>query len=898
MTKTEIQENLTLLAQNTDNESFIYNLLLAYGMGKTTVSRLKNGDYNLSKQLGEVHYKGKFFFKEAATEHLMATIDELAKNEKIQRQKTRLLIVTDYKTILAVDTKRKDNKTFAFDDLPQQVDFFYPLVGGEIYRITTDNKADREAAYQMGQLFDLLATDNPDWKKKNAHHANLFLSRLLFCFFAEDTGIFPTKHSFTEALAHNTDSNGTATHTFLAQLFAKLNTPAGKGHFAPHFAHFPYVNGGLFADEIACPQFNRKTHQMLLALGELDWAEINPDIFGSMIQAVADPTERTSLGMHYTSVQNIHKLIKPLFLDNLYQEFEKNRQNPRNLEKLLVRMGKIKFFDPACGSGNFLIITYKELRLLEVLIIKQLIELGNATRSIYFTEISIEQFYGIELKDFAHEMAILSLWLAQHQMNQFFETELQDFGQSKPLLPLKQAGHIAHGNAARLDWETVCPKKPDDEIYIIGNPPYLGSNLHSDEQREEMQRIFNEKNLDRLDYIGTWFMLGAKYIQNSNAKCAFVSTNSITQGVQVPFLWKRVFERNVFIQFAVKSFKWTNNARGNAGVSVIIIGLSAKESDKILLYDNEVKDTVKSISPYLIKDTNVIVEPASQPQKGLPSLVMGNKPADDGNLILSKADVDKIISEYPASKKFIKKFISADDFINGNYRHCLWIGPNEEQEAKSIPFIKQRTENLRFFREKSAAKSTRDFAKNDYCFRQISYKASDGIVVPRVSSEKRPYIPLAYIDGDTIVSDATNIIYDAQPWLFGILHSKMHMVWVDAVGGKLKTDYRYSAKLCYNTFPFPQITAQQKESLTQYVFDILDQRALHPEKTMAWLYNPETMPHGLKQAHAALDLGVDRIYRLQPFANNAERLEMLFKLYEEMTKKDTLFAKVKKGKGK
>jgi type II restriction/modification system DNA methylase subunit YeeA len=617
-----------------------------------------------------------------------------------------------------------------------------------------------------------------------------------------------------------------------------------------------------------------------------------------MIQAVADPSERTNLGMHYTSVQNILKLIKPLFLDELEHEFEKNKENPKALEKLLSRISKIKFFDPACGSGNFLIITYKEMRNLEIQVIKQLIDLDKSQRKIYFTSISLIQFYGIEIKDFAHEMAILSLWLAEHQMNQVFEAELLDYGQSKPILPLKEAGNIVQGNAARINWEEVCPKKSNDEIYIIGNPPYLGSNMHSNEQREEMRRVFNTENLDRLDYIGTWFMLGANYIQNTRSKCAFVTTNSITQGVQVPFLWGKIFEKDVFIQFAVKSFKWTNNAKGNAGVSVAIIGLSSDKSNEIFLYSNNIAEKVKSISPYLVKNTDVIVYPASHPPKGLPPLVMGNKPADGGNLILNKTEVDQLISENAKSQNFIKKFVSADDFINGNIRYCLWIEPENEAEAKAIPFIKKRTDKLYRFRLESTAKSTRDYANYDYRFRQISYKSTDGIVVPRVSSERRDYIPLAYIDGSTIVSDATNIIYNAEPWLFGVLHSKMHMVWVNAVGGKLKTDYRYSAKLCYNTFPFPDINERQKETITQYVLDIFDERAKYSEKTLAWMYNPETMPTGLKQAHHALDLSIERIYRLSEFYSDDERLAYLFKLYDEMSKKDTLFAKEKKGRKK
>src|SRR5690554_1829354 len=892
MKKTEIQQRLQDISTNFDKENFIYDFLLSFGLSKTTITRLKKGDYNLSKNQGELFYKGKIFFKSLAEGSLIDTIDELSKDEKILRQKPRFIVVTDFEHFFATDTKLKTNKEFTLDELEEYTDFFLPLSGAEIYRVHNNNELDRNAAYKLGELYDILVTDNPDWVAKGSHQLNIFLSRLLFCFFAEDTGIFEIKNLFTESLVNNTQADGSDVDVFLSLLFKRLNTADTELVEVPSYLKdFPYVNGGLFRDDIECPKFSKKARQILIDSGELDWSEINPDIFGSMIQAVADPSERNNLGMHYTSVVNILKLIKPLFLDELYEEFEKNKNNAKALDKLLIRLSKIKFFDPACGSGNFLIITYKELRNLEILIIKQLIDLGE--NKLYFTEISLTQFYGIEIKDFAHEMAILSLWLAEHQMNQVFENELMDYGKSKPILPLKEAGNITHGNAARVDWEVVCPKLPNDEIYIIGNPPYLGSNMHSDEQREEMQKIFKTDNLNRLDYIGTWFMLGAKYIENNNAKFAFVTTNSITQGVQVSFLWKKIFKKNVFIQFAVKSFKWTNNAKANAGVTVAIIGLSSIESDNIFLYNENIAEKVKSISPYLIKNTDTIVFPSSQTPKGLPSLVMGNKPADDGNLILNKDEIDELILEYPESQKFIKKFVSADDFINGNIRYCLWIEPENEEEAKSIPFIKSRTDKLLKFRLESKAKSTRDYSKFDYRFRQISYKPTDGIVVPSVSSERREYIPLAYVDHNTVVSNATSIIYDAQPWLFGVLHSKMHMVWVDAVGGKLKTDYRYSAKLCYNTFPFPTLNEKQKETINQYVFAILDERAKFPEKTMAWLYNPETMPAGLKQAHHELDLAIERMYRLAPFNSDEERLEYLFKLYDEMVKKETLFAKEK-----
>ncbi|MGC6432754.1 MAG: DNA methyltransferase [Crocinitomicaceae bacterium] len=897
MKSTEIQHNVQNVIDNFSQEDFVFDLLIAYGISKTSVTRLRKGDYNLSKVDGEILYKKKIFFKTEATGQLLNSIDDISKEERILKHKPRFAILTDHKQLVAKDLRLGKNLDIEIKELPNYFDFFLPLAGSEIYNSKNNDEADRNASYKMADLYDLLVEKNPEIynSKESIHHLNIFLSRLLFCFFAEDTEIFSEDSIFTNTLAQHTAENGSDTHSFLDDLFDRLDSESGKG-YPDYLAKFPYVNGGLFGQKVNSPTFNTKARKILIELGDLNWSEINPDIFGSMIQAVVIPDYRSDLGMHYTSVANILKLIKPLFLDELYEEFEK-ASTVKHLNALIQRISKIKFFDPACGSGNFLIITYKEIRLLEIKILQKITDL-EPTPTFKWTSVQLSQFYGIEIDDFAHEMAILSLWLAEHQMNRIFEEMLFDYGKSKNILPLKEAGQITHANAARENWNKACPISKEEEVYIIGNPPYLGSNLHSDEQREDMWRIFGTTSLNRLDYIGTWFLLAAKYIAKTKAKAAFVTTNSITQGVQVPVLWSRIFELNVFIHFAVKSFKWTNNAKGNAGVTVAIIGLSYSEVKKVLLFDKNYVETVKSISPYLIKNTNLIVIPKSKPPKGFPSLVMGNKPADDGNLILSQQEVDELTTKYPESKKFIKRYASAGDFLNGIVRYCLWIKREEEDSAKKIPQIKERTDRLFTFRSKSEAESTRDYAEFDFQFRQISYRETDGIVVPSTSSENRAYIPLSYISSDTIVSNATNIMYNAAPWIFGFLHSRIHMVWVKAISGKLKTDYRYSAKLCYNTFPFPEISNKQKENLNLYVFAILDERAKHPSKTMAQLYNPTTMPKGLLQAHQELDTAIEQCYRLQPFKNDTERLEYLFKQYEEMVKKDTLFAKQKKTRKK
>ncbi len=928
MKKNEIQQRLQDISTNFDKENFIYDFLLSFGLSKTTITRLKKGDYNLSKNEGELFYKGKIFFKSLTEGSLIDTIDELSKDDKILRQKPRFIVVTDFDRFFATDTKLKTNKEFTLDELAEQTDFFLPLSGAEIYRVHNNNELDRNAAYKLGELYDILVVDNPDWIAKGSHQLNIFLSRLLFCFFAEDTGIFAVKSIFTEALANNTKVDGSDVDEFLSLLFKKLNTE--KGDFPSYLKDFPYVNGGLFRDDIECPKFSKKARQILIDSGELDWSEINPDIFGSMIQAVADPSERNNLGMHYTSVVNILKLIKPLFLDELYEEFEKNKNNAKALDKLLVRLSKIKFFDPACGSGNFLIITYKELRNLEIQIIKQLIDLNTGVSTdipsvqsrigfdgdksqtiipasqskmnftggqskIYFTEISLNQFYGIEIKDFAHEMAILSLWLAEHQMNQVFENELMDYGRSKPILPLKEAGNITHGNAARVDWEIACPKKENDESYIIGNPPYLGSRNQDAEQKADMEAVFH-KDYKSLDYVAVWFYKGAKYIEGINAQLAFVSTNSICQGEQISITWPRILNENIEIGFAYQSFKWINNAKANAGVTVIIVGLRNTSTKPKYLFTEGVAKEAKNVNAYLLDAPNVFIVGQTIPISNLPKMIYGNMPLEGGFLRFNEDEYLKI-KETEGISKFIRKVVGGEEFIKGQKRYCFWIEDNEIDDALRFEEILKRINSVYEFRI-NGGEVARTLANRSYQFRYRHMPTYQQFVIPCTSSESRDYIPIGVFDKEYVSLNSVQSVYDAQPWLFGVLHSKMHMVWVDAVGGKLKTDYRYSAKLCYNTFPFPTLNEKQKETINQYVFAILDERAKFPEKTMAWMYNPETMPLGLKQAHHELDLAIERIYRLTPFNSDEERLEYLFKLYDEMIKKETLFAKEKKVKGK
>lgn len=897
MNASQIEKNVTDLVENFNREEFVFDLLKAYGISKTSITRLKKGDFNLSKVEGEVLYKSKMLFKEVTSESLFHTIDELTKEPESLKHNPRFVIVTDYKTLLAKDIRTGVSLDIPILDIHKHYGFFLPWAGQEKYAQTNENYADRKASYQMAKLYDILVTENPNIYDDGGHNLNIFLSRLLFCFFAEDTDIFPIEGMFTDTLGQHTKKDGSDVNVFLDRLFKVLNAEDNTKE-ASHFTEFPYVNGGLFRDTITSPKFTKEARKITLECGDLDWSEINPDIFGSMIQAVVNPAYRSGLGMHYTSVPNIMKVIEPLFLNELYEEFEKSKDKPKKLRKLIYRISKLKIFDPACGSGNFLIIAYKELRKLEILILLQINEIEQQS-SIVFTEVKLSQFYGIELDDFAHEMAILSLWLAEHQMNKVFVDELQGFGQAKPILPLKEAGNITQGNATRLDWEEVCPKVYSDtepaEVYILGNPPYLGYSRQDEDQKMDMRIVFSSiKNYKKLDYIACWFIKGANFIKNSSNNFAFVSTNSLTQGEQVALLWPNILNKGLEIGFAHSSFKWTNNAKANAGVSVIIIGIRVISTRQKIIYMDNISNKVNNINSYLLDSSNLIINSSSNPLSKLPNMIKGSSPGDNGNLLLEEDEKNEVLRENPSAIKYLKKYIGAREFMNGNVRYCILVDENSYSAAEKIVSIKKRFDKVSEFRLKSTKASTREKAKYPYLFDENKYQDSDSILIPQTGSERREYLPIGFFDKSYVISNAARVIYNAESWLFGLLSSKMHIIWVKAVAGRLKTDMQYSNTLCYNTFPFPEISPKQKEQINLHVFEVLEEREKHSGKTMAQLYDPDKMPKGLKEAHHQLDLAIERCYRLKPFESDTERLEYLFKEYEKMVNKNTLLEKDKK----
>jgi len=587
------------------------------------------------------------------------------------------------------------------------------------------------------------------------------------------------------------------------------------------------------------------------------------------------------------------KVIKPLFLDEMYEELEKAKGNSKKLRALLKRISQLKIFDPACGSGNFLIIAYKELRKLEIEIWQAILD-TEPQQSFIYSEIQLTQFYGIEIDDFAHEIAKLSLWLAEHQMNKYFEAQLTQ-GQSKPILPLKASGNIAHANATRVDWEEVCPKTKEDEIYLLGNPPYLGSRNQDKDQKEDLKALF-KKNYKSLDYVTAWFYKGANYVRNAYAELAFVSTNSICQGDLVAKTWPNILLSNVEIGFAYQSFKWSNSAKSNAVVTVVIINLRNISKQEKILFIDDTKQNANNINSYLVDSKDIIVEGVNKPISNFPVMTYGNMPLEGGHLRFLEEDYLKYREDNIASK-FIRPVIGGAEFLQGVNRYCFWIENDDKKEALNSKIISESIKKVYDFRI-NGGEVARTLAVRSHQFRYMNEPLVSQIIVPCTSSERRDYMPCGFFDSKYISLNSVQTIYDAEPWIFGVISSKMHMTWIRAVGGQLETRLRYSAKICYNTFPFPDISKVKKANIEENVFAVLEEREKHPEKTMSELYDPDKMPAGLRQAHKDLDEAVERCYRLQPFDNDTQRLEYLFKEYEKMVAKDTLFAKQKKSRKK
>jgi len=881
-----------------------YEILKAFGKSDADIRRYREGKGILASFDGLL-IKGLFCYKHTVATKLTSTLEELKFNPQVIKAAPKIIAVSDGKTIIAYDMRVKESFEMSLARLYCNFEFFYPLCGVERFISICENPADVKAAEKLAKLHDELRAYNEFSSKSELHDLNIFIARLLFCFFAEDTGIFE-ENLFTGSIIRYTKDDGSDLADYLSAAFNIMDIRVRNADTMKIISQFPYVNGGLFSKTIQIPKMGYKARKIIIECGELDWQNINPDIFGSMIQAVVDPNVRANQGMHYTSVPNIMKVINPLFMDELREEYNKEveefRQNKqlkdmcalsnkdfatkcqsivKKSNALLSRMSQMKFLDPACGSGNFLIITYKSLRLLEMDILKlqQDCEGEKNISAIMGSCIKLQQFYGIELLDFPHEVAMLSLWLAQHQMdNKLFET----FRINTQALPLHNITQIVCGNACRLDWNVVCPHEKDEEVFVFGNPPYLGSRIQDENQKYDMELVL-KTDFGSLDYISCWFMKGAQYIKRTMAQCAFVTTNSICQGLQVALLWKRILKDDIEISFAYPSFKWSNNAKYNAGVTVAIVGLTAHSRLKYII-TKETSKLVSNISPYLFEGKNIFIESRTTPLNDkMPAMNFGNMAADAGTLLFTTEEKNDFISREQQSEEYFKQIYGSEEFINGKERWCLWLYGKEPSDFGSMPLVYDRIEKLREIRLNS---SRPQLAEIPHLFAQITQPLNcNFIIIPRHSSENRLYIPMGYLEKGLLAADSAMVIGTDDISIFGILESKMHMAWVRTVGGKLETRYRYSAQICYNTFPFPKINEEKKQEITDAAENVLITRAGQPEKTLAELYDPDKMPQDLREAHNALDDIVESCYPGYPFANDEARLECLFKLYEKMTTK-------------
>lgn len=882
----EIESALRELAEQPFNrDEFVFDFLRIYDVPKATLTKLRQARDKDCTETGDVIWKKKLWFRVADKGKVGSELNTIWNSSDLKNQAARFLLITDGVEVIARDTKLDLQLDIDFTHLNDAFDFFLPIAGIERYESVAENPADIKATGRLAKLYDAILEANPSWIGENRTHAlNIFMTRMLFCFFAEGTSIFE-KGVFTSTLMNVSAEDGHDLAQVLQTLFTAMNTEESNRDGVPEFARrFPYVNGGLFRADSPIPEFNRRSRRMLRECGELAWSHINPDIFGSMIQAVVEPGMRGDMGMHYTSVPNIMKVMHPLFLLSLEEEFEAARDSEAKLIKLLRRIQNIRIFDPACGSGNFLIIAYRELRKLESRIFERQREIGQ--RSLPMTGVHLSQFYGIELADFAAETAKLSLWIAEYQINEQFKAE---FGSAPPALPLRDSGNIVHANSLRVDWLRVCPPSDECETYVVGNPPYLGSSNQDEEQKLDMDRIFGPitKTYKNLDYVAAWYLKAADYGTVVGSQAAFVATNSICQGEQVEMLWPLIHSRNTEIGFAHQSFKWRNNAAHVAGVTCVIVGIRRRGPGRKTLYTGELARAVKNIGPYLLEMDDTIVSKESYPINGLPKMDWGNKPTDDGQLILSPEQKIELISNYPNAAKFVRRYYGSQEFIKGVERWCLWISDEDRAAAEAIPPIKARIDAVAIFRSESPAESTRDYARFPHRFRQIQNAGTDAVLVPIVFSETRRYFTIGFCDGETsVVNNLCFAVYDAKPYVLAILSTRLHAVWVSTVCGQLETRIRYSNTMGYHTFPVPALTDDQRQELEDHAWAIINAREAHPGKTIAYLYDSETMPDNILQAHLALDETMERICIGRSFKTDTERLEHLFKQYASMKKKN------------
>ena len=908
MNAVEIEEAVSDLVERPfDRTEFPFQFLEAFGNKATTIKRLRDGTSNAS-DIGGVLQRNNIHIAVAELGTVSARLEALRTSPSTAKAKAKFILATDGETLEAEDIEAGETLACAYTDLPNHFGFFLQLAGITTVKQIRENAFDMRATSRLNRLYVQLLRDNPDWgKAERRADMNHFMAQLIFCFYAEDTGIFHPSYPFTGTIEQMSDRDSSNTHEVIAELFRAMNIRKEQHEvegIRSWARPFPYVNGGLFGGTLAVPKFSKIARSYLLHIGNLDWTQINPDIFGSMIQAVADEEERGALGMHYTSRPNILKVLNPLFLDSLREQLEEAGDNPRKLLNLRNRMARIRVFDPACGSGNFLVIAYKEMREIEAEINRRRDEADRASA------IPLTNFRGIELRDFPAEIARLALIIAEFQCDTLYRGQQLALAE---FLPLNKDNWITCGNALRLDWLSICPptgtgvkllgddlfNSPLDqsqidfeneggETYICGNPPYKGTKNQTEEQKNDLVCVFGvyTDNYKALDYVAGWFFKAAQFGKMTATKTAFVSTNSICQGGQVPLLWPLIFNLGNHILFAHTSFLWRNLAAHNAGVTVAVIGFGAPTNQRRLIYTQEKDGSVSvreavNINAYLVPSNDIIIEGSTKPLNGLPRMSLGNQPYE-GNLLILETNE---FSEFSDSEleQFTKDFFGSSEFIRGGRRKCLWLTETNLAQALAVEDIAQRVAKVRAWRLESTRAATRAMASRPHQFCEMNISIKQTIIVPIRSSERREFLPVGLLNNNSVVSNLAYAIYDSPLWAIAVIASKMHIAWIGAICGRMKNDYSYSNKMGWHTFPIPTLTEKNKADLTRCAEDILLAREAHFPATIADLYDPETMPANLREAHERNDEVLERIYIGRRFKNDTERLEKLFELYTKMT---------------
>jgi len=870
-------------SEKSEAQSFVRDFLAVFGVeDAAAVGRFEDPalresgrgwmDYFWPKQIAiEMKSKGKDL--DEAYKQLKDYVVHLPVEEMPE-----LLMVSDFENIVLYHRTTSRKKQFKTKDLLKHVRRFAKIAGYETVREMEDQlEVNIQAAEKMARLHDALESHGYE-----GIDLEIFLVRLLFCLFAEDTNIFPQDCFLNYVL--NSKEDGTNLSERIRSLFEVLNMPdevrVKRTLLSADLKQFRYIDGGLFQEQLPSADFDAKMRQTLIDCARFDWSKISPAIFGAMFQGVMQKDQRRELGAHYTDLDNILKLLNPLFLDDLWQEFERVKTDTKLLNQFHDRIAGLKFLDSACGCGNFLMIAYRELRLLEIEVLKMRIGSTRQKRLDIspLLKVNVEQFYGIEIEDFPCQVAMVGMWLTDHQMNL---RVAEEFGQYHPRLPLTQSATIIHGNALRIDWENIVPK--EELSYIISNPPYSGARIMTARQKEDIRLVFGtQKNVGNLDYVTAWYQKATEVMIGTEIRTGFVSTNSITQGEQVAVLWKPLMERGAHIDFAYRTFKWWNEAKGKAQVHCVIIGFSFANIPQKFIFDGESKNSVTRINPYLVEAPDVFLESRSKPLCDVPKIGIGNKPIDDGNYLFTKDEMKAFLKIEPQAKKWFRPWIGSDELINGYQRYCLWLGDCPPSELRQMPEAIKRIEAVQKFRLNSKSAPTRRLAETPRRFHVENMPGSNYIVIPEVSSERRKYIPIGFLTPDILCSNLVKIIPNATLYHFGILTSRVHMAWTRAVCGRLEMRYRYSKDIVYNNFPWPGVTDEPKAKIEELAQAVLDARALFPDACLADLYDPPTMPSELVKAHRDLDRAVMKLYGFKKDMNEAEIVAALMERYKKL----------------